>query len=146
MAAKITNTMAPKTAAVIRPRLLGEPAKMTGRAMAGRASRPPTPRRAEAARPPTVEVVSCPLTASIRNWTAAPMAAPPGMISVTALPASSDVMTGNQALVRNASRCKANVQMKWAISAATAAMIHQGFRVDSCGQDASTSVMTGSTR
>ena len=83
---------------------------MTGRAKTGRASRPPTPRRENAASPPTVEPVSLPLIASIRNCTAAPTAAPPGMIRVIALPASWDVTTGNQALVRNASRCSANVQ------------------------------------
>jgi hypothetical protein len=119
---------------------------MTGRAKAGRASRPPTPRREYDARPPTVELVSIPAVASIRNCTAAPMAAPPGMMRVIALPDSWDVMTGNHALVRSARRCSANVQTKWAASAATATMSHQGFRVDRRGQEASTSVMAGNTR
>ena len=87
-----------------------------------------------------------PLVASIRNCTAAPTAAPPGMIRVIALPASVDVITGNHGLVRNASRCSANVQMKWAISAAIAAVSHHGCRVDRRGQDASTSVIAGNTR
>ena len=119
---------------------------MTGRAKNGSASKPPTPRRENAASPPTVSLVSIPLAASIRNWTAAPTAAPPGMTRVIALPASWEVMTGNHALVRRARRCKANVQMKCAISAPIAAMSHQGFRVDRRGQDASTSVMAGNTR
>ena len=113
---------------------------------AGRASRPPTPRRENAASPPTVEFVSRPLVASIRNCTAAPTAAPPGTMRVIALPASWDVMTGNHALVRKASRCNANVQVKCAISAATAAVNHHGSRVDRRGQDARTSVMAGNTR
>ncbi len=119
---------------------------MTGRAKTGSASRPPTPRRENAARPPTVSPVSIPLAASIRNWTAAPTAAPPGMTRVIALPASWEVMTGNHALVCNARRCSANVQAKWATSAPIAAMSHQGFRVDRRGQDASTSVIAGNTR
>ena len=145
-AAKITNPTAPRTAALTRPRLVGAPSRMTGRAKTGRASRPPTPRRENAASPPTVESVSLPLVASMRNWTAAPTAAPPGMISVIALPASRDVTTGNHALVRSASRCSANVQMKWAISAPTATANHRGSRVDRRGQDANTSVIAGNTR
>jgi len=87
-----------------------------------------------------------PLAASIRNCTAAPTAAPPGMMRVIALPASVEVMTGNHVRVRNASRCSANVQVKWATSAAIAAVSHHGSRVDSRGQDASTSVIAGNTR
>ena len=68
------------------------------------------------------------------------------MMRVIALPASVEVMTGNHALVRNARRCSANVQAKWAISAPIAAKSHQGFRVDRRGQDASTSVIAGNTR
>ena len=90
--------------------------------------------------------MSIPLVASIRNCTAAPTAAPPGMMRVIALPASVEVMTGNHALVRNARRCSANVQAKWAISAPIAAKSHHGFRVDRRGQDASTSVIAGNTR
>jgi hypothetical protein len=68
------------------------------------------------------------------------------MISVMALPASWDVTTGNHARVRNARRCSAKVQTKWAAWAATARVNHQGCRVDSRGQDASTSVIAGNTR
>ena len=87
-----------------------------------------------------------PLAASIRNWTAAPTAAPPGMMRVTALPASWEVTTGNHALVPRARRCTANVQAKWRISAPIAAKSHQGCRVDRRGQEASTSVIAGNTR
>ena len=87
-----------------------------------------------------------PLVASIRNCVAAPTAAPPGMMRLIALPASVDVITGNHGLVRNARRCSANVQVKWAISAAIAAVSHHGFRVDRRGQDANTSVIAGNTR
>ena len=72
--------------------------------------------------------------------------AAPGMMSVIASPASKDVTTGNHAWVRSASRCSANVQMKWAISALTATANHRGSRVDSRGQDANTSVIAGNTR
>ena len=68
------------------------------------------------------------------------------MMRLIALPASWDVMTGNHALVRSARRCNANVQEKWAISAAIAAVSHQGCRVDRRGQEASTSVIAGNTR
>ena len=68
------------------------------------------------------------------------------MIRVMALPASSEVTTGSQARVRKARRCRANVQMKWAISAAIAAVNHHGCRVDRRGQEASTSVIAGNTR
>ena len=90
--------------------------------------------------------MSFPLAASIRNWAAAPTAAPPGMIRVIALPASVEVTTGNHALVRRARRCRANVQVKWATWNATARMSHHGCKVDSRGQDANTSVMAGNTR
>jgi len=38
------------------------------------------------------------------------------------------------------------VQVKWAISAAIAAVSHHGFKVDRRGQDANTSVIVGNTR
>jgi len=90
--------------------------------------------------------VSLPLVASIRNCTAAPTGAPPGMIRLIALPASWDVMTGNQALVRRARRCRANVQKKWPTSAPMARANHRGSSVDRRGQDANTSVIAGNTR
>jgi uncharacterized protein YbdZ (MbtH family) len=68
------------------------------------------------------------------------------MISVIALPASWDVTTGNQALVRSARRCRANVQAKWATSAPMARANHRGSSVDRRGQEASTSVIAGNTR
>jgi len=68
------------------------------------------------------------------------------MIRLIALPDSWDVMTGNHALVRSASRCSANVQTKWAISAAMAKANHRGSRVDRRGQEANTSVIAGNTR
>ena len=111
--AKRMNPTAPRMAALTNPRLLvGPPTRITGSANSGRARRPPTPRREKAARPPTVVPVSCPLMANIRNCTAAPTAAPPGMIKLTALLDSWDVTTGNQALVLRAKRCNPNVQVK----------------------------------
>ena len=62
------------------------------------------------------------------------------------MPASWEVMTGNQARARKAWRCSANVQMKWAISAPIASANHRGSRVDRRGQEASTSVIAGNTR
>ena len=72
--------MAPMMAASTRPRLTGEPKSTAGRTNTGRASSPPMPRKEKAVRPPTASVGSMPLTASIRNWAAAPAAAPPGTI------------------------------------------------------------------
>ena len=48
--------------------------------------------------PPTESAASIPLTASIRNCTAAPAAWPPGTMSEMALPASWAVTTGNHGL------------------------------------------------
>ena len=72
------------------------------------------PRNEKAVRPPTASVASIPLTASIRNCTAAPAAAPPGTMREIELPASWAVITGNQALVRRAMRWREKVQAKWA--------------------------------
>ena len=90
----------PARAASNRLRLIGVPKRMAGSANTGRASRPATPRSEKAVRPPTASPASMPLVASIRNCTAAPAAAPPGMIRLMELPASWAVTTGNQALVR----------------------------------------------
>src|SRR6266516_4583549 len=119
-AANSTNPTAPRMAALTRPRSVYAQAKMTGRANSGRASSPPTPSMVNAASPPTAEVVSIPLAVSMRNCTAAPAAAPPGVIRVTAAPTNWEVMTGNHARVRNARRCRVNVQQKWPTSAAIA--------------------------
>ena len=112
--------MAPMMAASNRPRLTGEPNSTTGSTKTGRASSPPMPRNEKAVRPPTASVASIPLTASIRNWVAAPAAAPPGTISEMALPANWAVITENHALVRRAMRWREKVHTKWI------ALGHQG--------------------
>ena len=82
----------------------------------------------------------------MRNWTAAPAASPPGRLLVTALPASPAVTTANQPRVRSASRCKAKLQVKATISAASATVNQIGFSVDRRGQSPSTLMSAGSTR
>ena len=90
--------------------------------------------------------VSFPAAASIRNWVAAPKAAPPGTIRLMALPASCDVATENQALVRSAIRCSAMVQVKCATCKTTARANQTGSSDVSLGQEAKTSVRLGNTR
>ena len=65
---------------------------------------------------------------------------------MTELPVSPAVTTGNQALVRSASRCRAKLQMNEASSAARQTMNQAGFSVDSRGQAPSTAMSLGSTR
>jgi hypothetical protein len=112
------------------PGLTAAPPRMVGSANSGKASRPPAPGSENVVRPPTAVSVSNPAVVSMRNWTAAPAASPPGRVLVTALPASPAVTTGNQSFVGSASRCKAKLQVNEASSAASAT----GFSVDSCGQ------------
>ena len=104
------------------------------------------PRKEKAVSPPTASVASIPLTASIRNCTAAPAAAPPGTISEMALPASWAVITENHALVRRAMRCSEKVQAKWAPSATRAGMNHNRLRRHQRGQAWNTAMSSGSTR
>jgi hypothetical protein len=80
------------------------------------------------------------------NWAAAPVAAPPGSVSVTALPASPAVTIANQPLARRASRCRPKLQVNEPASAATATANQAGFSPDRRGQEASTSVRLGRTR
>ena len=96
--------------------------------------------------PPTVSALLPSLRASIRNCTAAPAAAPPGMMRLIEFPASWDVTTENHPLVRSAIRCRVNVQVKWASSATMATANQTGSRVDRRGQDPRTSVILGRTR
>ena len=104
------------------------------------------PRKEKAVRPPTASVGSMPLTASIRNWAAAPAAAPPGTINEMALPASWAVITENQALVRRAMRWSEKVHTKWAPSAISAGMNQSRLSVTSLGQEWNTAMSSGSTR
>ncbi len=138
--------MAPMMAASARPWLTGDPNSTTGRTNTGRASRPPMPRKEKAVSPPTASVASMPLVASMRNWAAAPAAAPPGTMSEMALPASWAVITENHALVRRAMRWREKVQMKWTPSASKAGMNQSRLRVTSRGQAWNTSMTSGSTR
>ena len=62
------------------------------------------------------------------------------------LPVSPAVITGNQLLVRSASRCKAKLQVNETSSAATQAVNQIGFSVDSRGQAPSTAMSLGSAR
>ncbi len=97
-------------------------------------------------RPPTASVASMPLTASIRNCTAAPAAAPPGTMREMELPASWAVTTENHALVRRAMRWREKVQAKWAPSASMAGTNHSRLRVANRGHEWNTSMSSGSTR
>ncbi len=119
---------------------------MVGSANSGSASRPPTPSSENAVSPPTAVSVSNPAVVSMRNWTAAPAASPPGGPSVTALPVSPAVTRANQPRVRRASRCKAKLQLNETSSAAIATVNQAGLSVDSRGQAPSTAMRLGSTR
>ena len=112
--AKSTKATMPSSAACSRPLAIGVPARMAGNTKIGRASNPAMPSSEKAVRPPTAVAVSFPDAASMRNCVAAPKAAPPGTTRLMALPASCDVATENQALVRSAIRCSAMVQAKCA--------------------------------
>ena len=112
----------------------------------GRANNPATPSNENAVRPPTAVAVSLPDAASMRNCVAAPTAAPPGTTRLMALPASWEVATENQALVRSAMRWRAMVQVKCATCATTATANQTGCRLASSGHDEKTSVRLGKTR
>ena len=107
---------------------------------------PAHPEEENAVRPPTAVSESMPATDSIRNWTAAPAAAPAGSRSVIALPDSWAVITTNHPFVRNAMRWRANVQQKWAISRTTAAANHTRSRLVRRGQAPRTLMMLGRTK
>ena len=104
------------------------------------------PRKEKAVRPPTASLASIPLTASMRNCTAAPAAAPPGTISEMALPANWAVITENHALVRRAMRCSEKVQKKWITSATNAGMNQSRLSVASLGHALNTASTLGATR
>ena len=63
-----------------QPGLARAPARMAGSANSGSTSRPPTPSSENAVSPPTAVSVSNPAVVSMRNWTAAPAASPPGSL------------------------------------------------------------------
>ena len=143
---KRTKPTTPTQAASVSPDDTGAPKSTTGRTKTGRASSPPIPRNANAVSPLTDSVGSIPAVLSMRNWTAAPAAAPPGTVSEMALPASCAVMTANHALVRSAMRWSENVQAKWAPSATTAGMNHNRLSVARRGHEWRTDRMLGATR
>ncbi len=119
---------------------------MAGRTKIGSASNPAMPRREKAVSPATAVAGSLPAAASMRNWVAAPKAAPPGTIRLMAFPDSCDVVTENQAVVRSAIRCKAMVQAKCATWSAMAIENQIGSSEDSLGKASKTSARLGKTR
>ena len=90
--------------------------------------------------------MSLPAAASMRNCVAAPTAAPPGTTRLMALPASCEVATENQALVRRAMRWSAMVQTKCATSRATARVNQIGSSEVSFGNELNTSTRLGKTK
>ena len=82
----------------------------------------------------------------MRNWVAAPKAAPPGTMRLMALPDSCDVVTENHALVRNAMRCNAMVQVKCATWSTTAKANQMASSSVSLGKDEKTTTRLGKTR
>ena len=125
---------------------MGVPAMMAGRTKMGRASSPPMPSREKAVSPATAVAGSFPAAASMRNWVAAPKAAPPGTMRLMALPDSCDVVTENHALVRSAIRCNAMVQVKCATWSARAKMNQIGSREVSFGKESKTAARLGKSR
>ena len=110
--AKSTKAASPNRAAWSSPSAMGVPARIAGNTKMGRASSPAMPSSEKAVSPATAVAGSFPAVASMRNWVAAPNAAPPGTMRLMALPDSCDVVTENQALVRRAIRCSEMVQAK----------------------------------
>ena len=141
-----TKARAPTQAASVSPEATGAPKTTTGSMNTGRASRPPMPRNENAVRPLTDSVGSMPAVPSIRNWTAAPAAAPPGTTSEMAFPASCAVITANQALVRRAIRWSENVQAKCRPSDTMAGTNHNRLSVTRRGHEWKTDRMLGKTR
>ena len=125
---------------------MGVPAMMAGRTKMGRASSPPMPSNEKAVSPATAVAGSFPASASIRNWVAAPKAAPPGTMRLMALPDSCDVVTENHALVRSAIRCSAMVQVKCATWSARAKVNQIGSSEVSFGKEPKTAARLGKTR
>ena len=119
---------------------------MAGSTKMGRASSPPMPSSEKAVNPATAVAGSFPAAASIRNWVAAPKAAPPGTIRLMAFPDSCEVVTENQALVRSAIRCSAMVQAKCATWSRTAKVNQIGSSEVSFGNESKTSARLGNTR
>ncbi len=119
---------------------------MAGSTKMGRASSPPMPSNENAVRPPTAVAASFPEAASMRNCVAAPKAAPPGTMRLMAFPASCDVATENQALVRRAIRCKEIVQVKWATCRTSANANQIGSSEVSLGKESKTSRRLGKTK
>ena len=96
--------------------------------------------------PDVVAAVPTPALRSSRYCTAAPVAGPPGSNRLEALPASCEVITGNQALVRRARRCRAQRKAK-ATTWAPAVRANQcSSMVDSWSQDENTSSTLGPTK
>ena len=97
-------------------------------------------------RPPTTTVRSRPASTSIRYWTAAPTAPPPGAIFDIALPASWEVITGGQCRVRTASRCKAHSDPSERPCSTAIAASHHGAIFSRSRHELSTSSKLGATR
>ena len=104
-----------------------------GSVKSGSESRPPRPSSDAAARPPTAVSISIPAVASIPYCRLAPAASPAGSTLVSALPASPDVTTANQPLVRKARRWRVNAKVKLTISAMSAPIIQIGLALASRG-------------
>ncbi len=94
------QTPRPTHAASARPRAMGLPARITGRLTTGRAKTVASVSKYEVVRPEATLPPGMPAPVSIRYWSAAAAAAPPGMALLRAPAASSAVTTGNQASVR----------------------------------------------
>src|SRR6516165_1207730 len=99
----------------------------------------------DAARPPAAASVFTPAFESIRNWTAAPAASPPGSVLVTALPASPAVTTANHPRVRSTMRWIPKPQTKLPHSDNSATESQRALNVANFGQDPSTADRLGST-
>src|SRR5664280_1782265 len=86
-----------------------------------------------------------PVMESIRNWTLAPAASPPGRTLVTALPASPAVMTANHVPFRTTRRSSDIERKKLESSATNIKTSHQGDSVARRGHAETTWVSAGRT-
>ena len=140
-----TNAATPMRAALTNVWLSPESPKTVGSVRIGSMSRPPTPRSEDAASPPAAASEFTPAVASIRYWTAAPAAAPPGSVLVTVLPASPAVTTANHPRVRRTMRWIAKLQTKLPHSNNRATKTHTPLNVANFGHAPKTAERLGST-
>ena len=142
-ASMITKRLTPRNAAWARPGSTGAPARIAGRLSSGSASTVPkssaeTPVSADAILP-----LGMPTRVSIRYWSAPAAAAPPGMILLSAFPASWESDTGSRCGACRAIRCSSQTAKKESASTENAIATQTGSSSNSSRQEVKTSSRLG---